>query len=366
MTSHPAAVRLGVVAAALLVIGGCGLRGTPVAPETRLPAAASALAGSVENDGIQVSWSNPTRRVDGSRLRDLVTARVYRLEDPGEGAVKPALLARGRIAGYGELVTLRLAPPTPVSQSGVTASVQGERAFLSDRRGLTLGRRYTYVVVTEDTRGRVSPPSGRLSILYIAAPEPPRDLVAEASEGEVRLRWQPPARLIDGSAVTGPIGYEVLRAVTPDGPLVALTPPILGTSYLDRAVENDHTYAYAVRAGRIERGTTARGTASAPVTARPVKVTPPSAPSDLVAIPSEDAVRLSWKPTPEPDIARYVVYRATATGDFARVGSAEPPATTFVDRDVPAGTYRYAVTAEDTSSRANESPRSNEVTATVP
>jgi len=42
------------------------------------------------------------------------------------------------------------------------------------------------------------------------------------------------------------------------------------------------------------------------------------------------------------------------------------PGTTFTDRDVSPGTYRYAVTAQDTSVRANESARSNEVTVTVP
>jgi hypothetical protein len=43
-----------------------------------------------------------------------------------------------------------------------------------------------------------------------------------------------------------------------------------------------------------------------------------------------------------------------------------PPTTTFVDRNVPPGTYRYTVTAQDASARANESGPSNEVTVTVP
>jgi hypothetical protein len=49
-----------------------------------------------------------------------------------------------------------------------------------------------------------------------------------------------------------------------------------------------------------------------------------------------------------------------------RVGSVRPPATTFVDRGVPAGRYRYVVTAQDASVRANESERSNEVAVAVP
>jgi hypothetical protein len=60
------------------------------------------------------------------------------------------------------------------------------------------------------------------------------------------------------------------------------------------------------------------------------------------------------------------VYRGRDGGQLERVGSTAAPGTTFVDRDVPAGRWRYAVSAQDTSSRANESARSIEVTVTVP
>ena len=66
------------------------------------------------------------------------------------------------------------------------------------------------------------------------------------------------------------------------------------------------------------------------------------------------------------DVGAYVVYRAAGGGPFVRVGSVQPPATTFVDRGVPPGRYRYVVTAQDTSTRANESARSNEVAVSVP
>ena len=53
-------------------------------------------------------------------------------------------------------------------------------------------------------------------------------------------------------------------------------------------------------------------------------------------------------------------------GPFERVGSVRAPGTTFTNRDLRPGTYRYAVTAQDTSVRANQSARSSEVTVTVP
>jgi len=48
------------------------------------------------------------------------------------------------------------------------------------------------------------------------------------------------------------------------------------------------------------------------------------------------------------------------------VGTVRVPGSTFIDRDVPPGAYRYAVTAQDASARANESRPSNEVRVTVP
>jgi hypothetical protein len=95
-------------------------------------------------------------------------------------------------------------------------------------------------------------------------------------------------------------------------------------------------------------------------------MTPPAPPHDLVAIPSAGSVRLSWLPSASRDVGRYVIYRARGGAPFERVGSVTPPGTTFTDSNVPAGEYRYAVTAQDTSSRRNESAQSNVVRVSVP
>ena len=107
---------------------------------------------------------------------------------------------------------------------------------------------------------------------------------------------------------------------------------------------------------------------SAVVAATPVKLTPPSPPTNLVAVPSETAVRLAWQASPESDVAGYVVYRASASGaDFVRLTSTPITRTTYTDRSVERGkTYWYVVTAVDRTSRPNESARSARASATVP
>jgi fibronectin type 3 domain-containing protein len=103
------------------------------------------------------------------------------------------------------------------------------------------------------------------------------------------------------------------------------------------------------------------------VAATPARTTPPAPPTGLVATPTGgNAVSLSWTPSPDPNVAAYVVYRAFGGGELARVGTARAPATTFVDRDLRPGVYRYVVTSQDATARANESPRSNEVTVRLP
>lgn len=358
-----------------LGLGACGRKGPPVAPGVRVPRPVTGLSGLVEEDGsIHLGWTNPSRRTDNVRLRDLATARVFRAEDNGTGEPRPAILSRGRVAGYTDLLTIRFPtratssrPPLPAPPLPPGVVIDGDHVRVTDTRGLTPGRRYTYVVTIEDATGRESPPSSRLSITTIAAAESPAAVTARAGDGEVRLAWDASARLVDGDPVAGTLTYEVLRAADPDGLLAPITPaPIADTTFVDRGAANDHTYAYAVRTVRHDSATTVRGRPSARVTATPRDVTAPSPPRNLVGIPGTGVVRLRWDPSPEPDVARYVIYRSGAGGGFTRAGSVTPPFTTFIDQNLAPGTYRYVVTAEDTAGTPNESPRSSEITVSVP
>ena len=352
--------RLVGAAAIVLVLAACGRVGPPVAPQLREPQPATQLTAVAGEGLIELSWINPTRRVDNSVIRDLVLVRVFRAEDSGSGEAKSALRSRGQIAGYDEIATVRLAAPAP-------ATVDGSRVVLPDRQGLAYGRRYTYVLLVEDGQGRLSPPSARLSVMYIAPPAPPEHVEATAGEGEVQLRWKAPDRLVDGSPVQGAITYEVARATGTEGPSRAITAaPVGDTAFTDRGLVNDQAYAYAVRALRTDGSGRARGPLSSPVTATPLDITPPAPPRDLVAVVAGADVRLSWAASPDPDVARYVVYRTDARGAVTRVGSAVPPSTTLVDPSVPPGSYRYVVTAHDASARANESAHSDEARVTVP
>src|SRR5262249_35961901 len=113
-------------------------------------------------------------------------------------------------------------------------------------------------------------------------------------------------------------------------------------------------------------GPTAGGARSRSAAATRLARPPPPPPHDLVATRTGSSVQLQWSGPADADVAGYVVYRAAAGRDFERVGSTTAPATSFGDRDVPPGTYPYAVTTQDATAQAIESARSGYVTLTVP
>jgi hypothetical protein len=344
---------------AALALTACGKKGPPVAPEQRAPQPVADLTGAVDEAAIVLTWTPPNRRVDNTRQRDFTVMRIFRVEDGGAGEPKSAMLTDGRIAGYEELAAIRSAEPEPAVR-------RGPRLAYADHKGLAYGRRYTYVVVTGDSQGRIGPPSRRVSVSYAAAPAEPENVAAEPGERTVRVTWGLATRLLDGGAVTEALKYEVLRAPSADADLAPISPLLSDTALTDSGLENDRDYYYAVRAVRTVGATTLYGRPSSRVVATPRDVTPPSPPANLVGIASEGTVRLSWSPSPEADVATYVVYRAPEGGGFERIGSTTAPSTTYVDRTVTRGTYRYAVSAQDNAARPNESARSNEARVSVP
>jgi predicted small lipoprotein YifL len=87
--------RLAALALAALALVACGRKGPPVAPERRVPAPVADLAGLVRPDAIELTWSVPGRRADGTPLRDAAAATVFRTEDEGRGEPRSALLSGG-------------------------------------------------------------------------------------------------------------------------------------------------------------------------------------------------------------------------------------------------------------------------------
>ncbi len=353
-----------------MALAACGRRGPPVAPERRLPAAVQDLSAAVVGDGVRLTWTLPSIRVDRSPIKDLRRAEVYRrLETPGATAPsRPAILTfeglfggPSAVAGFERVADIRLAEPKP-------AEITRNQVTYTDAQGLSFGRRYTYVVVAIDEQGRASLPSNRIAIAVAAPPGSPRAVATRAGDREVRLTWEVPGSLVDGSPIPGGLLYNVFRTTSPEArPGRPLNPePLTTLTYLDLTVQNDATYYYSVQALLSPVGPASPSSAVAAAT--PEDQTPPAQPRGLVAVVAGLTVRLAWEVVGDPDLAGYHVYRSTTAGrGYEKLTSVPGAPSTYVDPQVRSGqTYYYVVTAVDRSRRANESVPSPEASARVP
>jgi fibronectin type 3 domain-containing protein/predicted small lipoprotein YifL len=372
-SGRPGRIRAALALALLLPLplAACGKRGPPVAPERKLPAAVQDLQGAVEGDAIRLNWTLPRIRIDRSSLKEIRRTEVYRRIEDGapDEPVRPALLTFGGLFGPAPGVPgfERVANIT-VAEPAAPAQVQGNQITYRDTQNLKFGQRYTYVVVALDEHGRPSPPSNKVVVSLAAAPIAPPRVDAQPGDAQVRLAWDAPATLADGSPAPEDLVYDVFRTTTSGAP--AGRPlnfePITARQYVDLTAQNDVTYYYTVRA-RLGPGG-AESPPSAVATATPEDATPPAQPRGLVAVLAGPSVRLAWQAVPDADVAGYRVYRSTTAGrGHTPLTSVPQAATTYVDTDVrPGQTYYYVVTAVDRAKRANESVPSSEVSATLP
>ena len=162
--------------------------------------------------------------------------------------------------------------------------------------------------------------------------------MAQPGDGQVRLSWDPPATLADGSPAPATLVYDVFRATAPGAPggRPLNTEPVAGRQYVDLAVQNDVTYHYTVRA-RLGPGGP-ESVPSAIAAATPEDRTPPAQPRGLVAVVAGPQVRLAWQPVADADVAGYLVYRSTTAGrGHTKLTPAPQGGTTYVDTDVRPG-----------------------------
>lgn len=95
-------------------------------------------------------------------------------------------------------------------------------------------------------------------------------------------------------------------------------------------------------------------------------ITPPAAPTGLLASPVGVDVNLDWNDNAETDLAGYNIYRSTTSGTgFSKLNSSLIVDSQYTDNTTTSNqTYYYVVKAIDTS--FNESANSNEASVTIP
>jgi pectin methylesterase-like acyl-CoA thioesterase len=171
------------------------------------------------------------------------------------------------------------------------------------------------------------------------APAAVRGMVTSADKSRVKLDWT-------NSPEKDLAGYLVYRATTPDGPYTRLTAtPRTGSDYPDTAAPIGVRSYYRVTA--VDKS----GNESAPVAVSNVRQDgiAPAAPTTLTGTRTDAGITLDWADNTEPDLAGYLVTRATKSGGtYTKLTAAAITGSSFVDTTAAAdASYYYRVTAVD-------------------
>jgi hypothetical protein len=179
-----------------------------------------------------------------------------------------------------------------------------------------------------------------------APPPPPASLSATGGDAQVGLTW---------TASPGADSYRVYRSTVSGGVYTQVSSGLTGTSDTDTEVTNGTTYYYVVSAVNAW----GESAYSGEVSATPMALVAPSAPTGLTAVSGKKRVTLSWNPV--AGATTYVVKRSATSGGPYSIVATGVTATTFTNSGLKSGvTYYFVVAAVNA---AGEGPHSNQVSA---
>jgi hypothetical protein len=219
-------------------------------------------------------------------------------------------------------------------------------------------QKYIFSLRLLDKRQKKSLFSPLVTITPQNLPQPPGPLRAEVKEEAIVLKWTAPDGFLlktDGSPVKG---YHVYRRET-EGQWSRLTKsPLAGLVYEDKNFEFGRTYFYKVRAVVNEKEPFIETDDSKEIKVEVRDIFPPSPPSGIVAIGSQQGIALSWESSPAKDVAGYKIWRRREDETDFRLLTPQPISElSFTDTQVVAGYfYEYYLTAVD--QEGNESKKS--------
>lgn len=343
------AIQSGVAAlvCSVLMFGGCGFKDNPVSPQQVLPRPVTDLRHQLTEKGVTLFWSYPIETVTGDDLTDISEFIMYR-------AVVP-------IKDYCDTCPIPFG--NPISLPGGALPNEGKKTATYQATLLRPGNLYFFKVRSKSGWWAESADSNIVKFLWNTPPLAPTGLTIKAGDKKNMLSWNPVTEHIDGTPLTEPVQYQVLRS-TGGGQFTAVGEPIATTSYTDSAVENNRKYFYQVQAISMYGEGSVGGGVSENVAATPLDKTPPAVPADVRGIKTGTGIKIFWSPVADEDVKGYRVYRRLPGEDVPQfAGEVLLPYTMFIDRNPPSSAARihYSVSSIDGRTPANESASSPEV-----
>jgi hypothetical protein len=338
-----------------LILGGCGKKANPVAPESLFPAAVSDLRAWPREGAVLLGWTMPTQNTDGTRLEDLLGFKVLRQGSPITPSACPDCPSDFKVVAEIDVEYPR------------GARVEGGRVLWQDIAAEP-GHEYTYYVVGYNFDKNPSPESNRVRIFWGEAPPAPEDVRVKSADWALEITWKFPPP--PGKEWAGAVGFNLYRRMERErfGLYPVNLQPLKDTRFVDGGLQNGKRYYYEVRAVRNFRGTLIEGPASATAEGVPEKQTPPTPPTGLVIVFQEEGAVLRWNENPEPDVAGYDIYRREeGEKTFRKINPGLIKEPYFLDTTAsPQKSYIYRLRAIDSSGKESEFSQEAEVSPEPP
>jgi fibronectin type 3 domain-containing protein len=348
-----------------LLFSACGKVGAPI-PPARLTERATELTAIQRGSKILLSWAAPNLAKNEKDISYIARVDIYRLVEKQN---QEAVLDAEEFEAEAQIIHV-----LDRAQIEAQAQTLGHLEF-SDTVNLNQAQantRLRYAVRYVNKRGQQAAFSNSVALVPAAliALEPTNLEIADQKQDEVTIQWNEPAANVDGSSPAAVAGYNIYR-VRPNRKIARETlnsEPITTTSFVDRTFQYKTEYTYIVRT--LSQGVNGliESTDSKSLTFLPVDTFAPIAPDPVSIASANGTISLFWPSSPEKDVVRYNIYRATtedtAEKDWLKIGSVEAKFVTFRDeRVVIDNKYFYRVTAIDRFD--NESKPSSIVSETV-
>jgi len=329
-----------------------------VPPTPKIPVPARDLAAGQTGERVLLRWTLPRLNTDGSRLPEVPPLEIHRT------FLDQANPSPENFAAGAHLVRT-------LSPQDVQAFLHDGTVLFADALGPEglrehAGRFAVYGVKALNARGKDAGYSNLVAVRVYPVPEPLAQIESRVTEPAIELRWTPPTRTTSGTSLEAIAGYEIYRSETgAEGSFVSQGRAATAR-FEDKQFRFGGRYFYRVRTLAQYGADTAESDDSATVEVAPRDVFPPAAPANLIAVVGEGRVDLTWDASTAADLAGYFVYRSRTAGrGYQRLTPQALVAQNFADAQVEAGvSYYYVVTAVDAT--GNESGYSNEVAAVPP
>lgn len=294
-----------------------------------VPGGIGEISGEVKDGVLFLSFTMPSKNMDGSDVVDLAGFKV----------LKSCVSCGGTFEVFKEIRF--------DEEKGYT--IARNKVYIFDD-SLAMGYTYSYMVRPFTSRGATGDSSKAFTIQWQDPPaKPAGNVTVKESDGRIELSWPQEQGFF----------YNVYRHDNGSYPLFPVNGDLLTKPFfVDGGLKNGQQYTYEVRKVKVVEKKNWEGEGFR-VEATPRDLTPPSVPRGLKAEKRGSIVQVLWLANNEDDIAGYNVYRVIGRSE-QKLTRTPVRDTQFIDHSIGQNRYlSYYVTSVDLS--GNESEPSREI-----